>query len=225
MREKLRKFLARHRRNILVGKIGCNLGYLWQGFENQDYDVTTNGELFVVNSLARIKPRSLVFDVGAHIGEWAGMASRALPEGSIHSFEVIPATFSKLQQVCAGWPNVAIHNLGLGDRNCELEFSVAKDRDELTSGVAGVHGELHKFEFSTVRCPIITGDQFCAEHGIEHIDLLKIDVEGMEPMVLKGFAGMLERRRIGAVNSSTVRSICRRASFSVISMDCWADTT
>ena len=30
-----------------------------------------------------------------------------------------------------------------------------------------------------------TGDKYCAEHGIAHIDLVKIDVEGMERQVLK----------------------------------------
>lgn len=199
MREQIRKFLARNRRHKLVGKVGRGLGYFWQGFENQDYDVTTNGEEFVVRSLGRIKPAGVVFDVGAHTGEWAGMAADALPQGRIESFEVIPATFEKLRRACAGRSNVTIHNLGLGDRDGELEFSVAKGRDELTSGVAGVHGELHQFEFSTVRCPVTTGDRFCADHRIERIDLLKIDVEGMEPLVLKGFVGMLEQRRIGAV--------------------------
>jgi len=199
VREQARKFLARHRRHKLIGKIGRNLGYFWQGFENQDYDVTTNGEQFVLESLARVNPRALVFDVGAHTGEWAGMATAALPEGSIQSFEVIPATCEKLRQACAGRPRVTVHNLGLGDRDGTLEFSVAQDRDELTSGVAGVHGALHQFEYTVVPCPVVTGDRFCAEHGIGRIDLLKVDVEGMEPLVLQGFAGMLAGRKIGAV--------------------------
>ena len=198
MREQVRKFLAAHRRNKLVGKIGRSLGYFWQGFENQDYDVTTNGERFVLQSLAKVNPTATVFDVGAHWGEWASMAA-AVPQGTIHSFEVIPSTFERLRSACAQLPNVTRHNLGLGEARATVEFSVAKGRDELTSGVAGVHGELHQFEFSTVRCPIVPGDQFCAERDIERIDILKIDVEGMEPQVLRGFARMLAGHRIGAV--------------------------
>ena len=199
MREGLRKFLARHRRNKLVGKIGRSLGYFWQGFENQDYDVTSNGERFVVESVARLDPRAVVFDVGAHHGEWAGMAAAAVPGGRIHSFEVIPGTFAQLRAASAGWPNVTIHNLGLGESDGMLEFSVVAGREELSSGVAGVHGVMHKMGFSTTRCPVVTGDAFCAQHGIERIDLLKVDVEGMEPLVIRGFHRMLTERRIGAL--------------------------
>ena len=100
MREQVRKFLAAHRRNKLVGKIGRSLGYFWQGFENQDYDVTTNGERFVLQSLAKVNLTATVFDVGAHWGEWASMAAAVL-QGTIHSFEVIPATYEKLRSACA----------------------------------------------------------------------------------------------------------------------------
>ncbi|HEY0863824.1 MAG TPA: FkbM family methyltransferase [Lacunisphaera sp.] len=199
MRERLRKFLARHRRNRLVGKIGRNLGYLWQGFENQDYDLLTNGEQFVLRAVARVNPAARVFDVGAHRGDWARMAADVLPQGRIDSFEVVPSTYEKLRRGCAQLPNVTLHNLGLGETAGTVQFAVAEHRDELTSGVVGVHGELHKFEFTRVPCRVTTGDRFCAEQGIERIDFLKIDVEGMEPLVLRGFAGMLAAGRIGAL--------------------------
>src|SRR5258708_6238101 len=199
IREIVRKSLARHRRNKLIGKIGRNLGYFWQGFENQDYDVTTNGEAFVLRSLAQVTPAAMVFDVGAHWGEWARMAAAAIPQGNIQSFEAIPATLEKFRAACAHLSNVTAHNLALGEKEGSLEFAVAKDKDELSSGVAGVHGSMHKFEFSKVNCQVTRGDAFCAEKNIGHIDFLKIDVEGMEPAVLRGFAGMLEQGRVRAV--------------------------
>ena len=44
-----------------------------------------------------------------------------------------------------------------------------------------------------------TGDAYCATKGIDRIDLLKIDVEGAEHMVLRGFEQMLQHGAIRAV--------------------------
>jgi FkbM family methyltransferase len=199
MRDEIRRFLARHRRNRLIGKIGRNLGYYYQGFENQDYNTLTNGEAFVLRTLALVHPQAVVLDVGANRGDWARMAADAMPQGHIHSIEVIPATYAKLAETCADLPQVSHYNVGLGEASGQLEFSVSQGKDELASGLAGLHGDFHKFDFYKVTCPVLTGDSFCSQHKLEHIDLLKLDVEGLEPMVLKGFATMLNEKRIGAV--------------------------
>jgi hypothetical protein len=43
------------------------------------------------------------------------------------------------------------------------------------------------------------GDDYAREAGIERIDFLKIDVEGMEERVLRGFSGMFDRQAIDVV--------------------------
>jgi FkbM family methyltransferase len=199
MRDWIRRFLARHRRHWLVNKIGRNLLYYYQGFDNQDYDHSSNGEEFVLRTLAQVHPAAVIMDVGANRGDWAKMAVGAVPGGSVHALEVIPATYAKLLETCAQLPNVTPYNLGLGEVSGRLEFSVAKGRDELASGLAGVHGDFHKFDFYTVDCPMLTGDAFCERHALPRIDFLKLDVEGLEPMVLRGFTRMLGENRIGAV--------------------------
>jgi hypothetical protein len=44
-----------------------------------------------------------------------------------------------------------------------------------------------------------TLDGFASRHGVEHIDLLKIDTEGHDLEVLKGAAGMLDRNAISII--------------------------
>lgn len=46
---------------------------------------------------------------------------------------------------------------------------------------------------------MVRGDDYCAEHSIDHIDLLKIDAEGTDHLVLKGFERLLEARAVEAV--------------------------
>ena len=43
---------------------------------------------------------------------------------------------------------------------------------------------------------VIRGDDFCANHGVSRIGLLKIDTEGHDVDVLAGFCGMLRDHRI-----------------------------
>lgn len=198
-RESIRRFLARNRRHWLINKLGSNLAYYYHGFENQDYNPQSNGERFVLERLAALKPSPLIFDVGAHYGEWAVMAAQAAPRASIHSFEVIGATYAKLAEQCKGVNQITPHHLGLSDASGMIEFSVALENDTLSSGVPGLHGEFHQFEYYRESCAVARGDEFCAQHGIGHIDLLKIDVEGLESKVISGFSKMLREKRIGAI--------------------------
>lgn len=56
--------------------------------------------------------------------------------------------------------------------------------------------QFHKYQPQKFEAKVSTGDMFCADKGIETIDFLKIDVEGYEHKVLKGFEGMLKRGNI-----------------------------
>jgi hypothetical protein len=42
-------------------------------------------------------------------------------------------------------------------------------------------------------------DGYCQSQGVEFIDFLKVDVEGMEPYVLQGARALLKERKIAAI--------------------------
>lgn len=48
-------------------------------------------------------------------------------------------------------------------------------------------------------CAVEAGDDYCRDHGIEHVNFLKLDVEGFEQKVLKGFDTMLTYGRIDVI--------------------------
>ena len=45
-------------------------------------------------------------------------------------------------------------------------------------------------------CPVTTGERYVKEQGIERIDMLKIDVEGMDLQVIKGFGDGLQQIKV-----------------------------
>ena len=72
-------------------------------------------------------------------------------------------------------------------------FSKAYDGHHALSDV-GASETTETFEVETV-----TLDEFAAARGIEHIDVLKVDVEGFEAEVFEGAAGLLGRHAVDLV--------------------------
>jgi FkbM family methyltransferase len=142
---------------------------------------------------------AIVVDVGANIGQFAMAAAARLKPARIFSFEPSRRTFEFLQ--------AAIRDAGLQDLIVPQRFALS-DREEQAvlysshegAAIASLYDLHHppsefKPEFSET-VTTTTLDKFCAEHGVERIDYLKIDVEGHEFSVLRGASRMLSERRI-----------------------------
>jgi FkbM family methyltransferase len=183
---------------------------LHRDYENWDYNFETNGEFNALRQLAQIPDINVVFDVGANRGEWLSTASQLFPNASIYAFEIVPQTFDELNQNCQGNPNINLYNIGLSDREGETTVFVSPIYSGLSTCVPDFSRDFHNLDTMPVQGKLTTGDRFCQEYQIPQIDFLKIDVEGLEDKVLKGFEGMLRSRNIrviqfeyGNINIST----------------------
>ncbi len=181
-----------------------------RGFENLDYNFDTNGEAYVLQTLQAKTQLKTIFDVGANQGDWSKIASQAFPQAIIHSFEIVPATYRKLEENCRACANVHPHNLGLSDQNGPTKVFFNPQHSTLATCVPGFTQDFHHFEPQAEDAQVATGDSFCAENKISTIDFLKMDVEGFEPNVLRGFDGMLKTGRVkimqfeyGYINAAT----------------------
>lgn len=171
-------------------------------WKNKQYDVHQNGEAALLARLAPFRPRVL-FDVGANEGDWASAAATALPEATIHAFEIVPAMATLLRERAARFgERVVVNPVGLSDQAGTITIYRTPDDSTKTSALR-ISPE-HTAASSPK--PVIaeqaearTGDSYLAEHGIARIDLLKIDVEGAEETVLRGFARAFEEQRITLV--------------------------
>jgi FkbM family methyltransferase len=178
---------SRHRNPIVRGLRRVSHSYLDLS-GNHSYDAGRNGEFRLLRRLGAGNVEC-VFDVGANEGEWVMGAARLLPQARFHCFEIVPDTARELvERTRAIGDRIQINAVGLSDAPGTLDVHVYPGFTEGASATdfehSGMRSELQK-------CDVIVGDSFCEERGIERIDLLKIDTEGFDLRVLRGFDRML----------------------------------
>lgn len=188
------RFAARHRRNFLVRKVAKACESFLLSYENLDHGMQRNGELFVLRALARFDLRT-VFDVGANVGDWTIVARHALPTAAIHAFEISEPTWRRLCDNTRHLDGIHCRNVGLADS----ERTVTIRRYDGLPALTTMYEYPHTLPFTEVRADVITGDSYAEGNGIERVDYLKVDVEGMEHLVLKGFSKTIERGAIDVI--------------------------
>jgi FkbM family methyltransferase len=187
-------FVSRNRRNAGVRLLAGFCDKIIKSYENSNYDVYTNGEYYVLKQLSQTNPK-VVFDVGANVGDWALMVNKAHPNAAIHCFEIVPSTFEELREQSQNNSQIILNKLGLSDREGSVEVRYFPENSTLSTTL----DYPHSLESVKVECSVTTGDLYVKRNGIEHIDLLKIDVEGAEHLILKGFKECFENNRISIV--------------------------
>jgi len=162
-------------------------------YKGWNYNIEMNGERWLLRQLARFKP-TLVFDVGSNEGDWTAAVLAEIPTAQVHAFEIIDTTSAELVKRMQGEPRATINRFGLSDRTGTLTMRAFEGSSKLATCTDYPHGK-----FRELSCPVRSGDDYLNEHQIDRIDLLKIDVEGAERLVLKGFEQALDGGRIDVI--------------------------
>lgn len=155
-----------------------------------------------VRAATRFLPASeaVVFDVGAHAGEWtlALLEAAGSRIQAVHAFE--PSAHHQAALAAIADERVRPLPLALGEAAGERVLFA----DRAGSGLASFYARrLDHFgiamgEREMVR--VTTLDAFMAEHGIPKIDFLKLDVEGHELAALEGAGRALASGAIRALS-------------------------
>ena len=188
----LQKFIPRHRNNKLLqmlDKFSTTYHFI---YENLNYNCENNGELFLLNKLNHSNNLNCLFDVGANIGTYSLLARDINKKCSIFAFEPVPDTFIELQKKVLN-KDIKTFNFALGNDLVQKEMLVPKDSKLSTLLLDNSH-LAKKDDCQYVSVKIVTGDEFLKnKYDFSRISLLKIDTEGYESEVLKGFRGIISR--------------------------------
>jgi len=121
----------------------------------------------------------IVVDMGAHIGAFAVRAARLAHRGQVYAYEASAKNYALLTE------NRQLNNL----KNLHIENSAVSDRcGELplyTPAGNSILGSLLQETSSSIEMvQATTFSDIIAEHALEQIDFLKVDVEGAEFEIL-----------------------------------------
>jgi len=132
-----------------------------------------------------------VFDVGANIGITSlAFAKSVGPTGKVLAFEPSPNSFKSLKnQIRLNHLEEIITPLDYAVTNQQglMEFWHSEDPYDMQDGPATGPGE-HRCK---IEVRAITLDSFCTERQLQP-DIIKIDVEGFEPLVLEGVTKLIQ---------------------------------
>jgi FkbM family methyltransferase len=148
---------------------------------------------------------TIIFDVGANVGNTVTAYATEFPMATIFAFEPATESFERLKELASD----RIHPVqcALGDRVGDAAFHLLSKSGwhsllPPAQGVSQWRSEKNELEhLATVSTSLDTIDHFCLEHAVSKIDVLKIDVQGSELKVLHGAETMLKSGRINWIYS------------------------
>src|SRR4030095_14202301 len=137
-----------------------------------------------------IKEEDYVFDIGANIGYYSlQAAARIGKNGKVFAFEPVSSTYKKLIDNIKinSFANIIAENIAISNKEGEIELFVA---DELSTGSSSISMHVN-FSGIKEKVSTIILDEYAADNNIKKVDVVKIDVEGCEPMVIEGMTKIM----------------------------------
>jgi len=174
---------------------------------NKEYEKRFSREQLLQNLVKFSEP--IIFDVGAHRGESVSFLKRIFPSASIYSFEPDPDSYKELSSFNVA--RVCYFNLAISDSDGTASFYRnkishtnsllkvnLKSKDSISIAKATEVNDTQFFEGFNEEVKVISVrlDSFTYSNSIDHIDLLKIDVQGAECRVLNGAIETLKKTKV-----------------------------
>lgn len=168
--------------------------------------------------MERARDAQVIFDIGANVGLYALLAAAANPRAQIHAFEPTPeihATFLNNLQLNA-MQQVHAHRLGVARTTGRAFLQGCRGEDGTNEGMNYVALDRGPETIATVE--MVALDDFCRDHEIATIDLLKLDIEGGEYAALLGARRLLEARAIRCMFIELFEWASNRAGHSTVTI-------
>ena len=156
---------------------------------------------------------STIVDVGANVGATSVYFSHVYPDATIHAVEPAAAPRELLRRNVEG-RRIVVHPIALASSNAEAVPLYAGEDG------ASILGSIYRRETNTDVAESITlrhAGEWAEEHGIDVIDILKVDVEGAEVEVLSALEHLLPTVKVVYVEYDSRQA--RRDVFRLLERD------
>ena len=136
------------------------------------------------------------FDLGANLGQYTLLAaSRVGRSGGVHSFEPCKRMFEELTFNVSlnGFSETCVlNNVAVSERGGWATLSTYPPGYEVYGSI-GLTERPEGQRVGSEEVQTIGLDDYIAEKHVDHVDLVKIDIEGAELLALRGAKGLLSR--------------------------------
>jgi len=170
------------------------------GILNPESEKISGEGYFIERHVSKIK-KGVVLDVGANVGKYSKLIKRMNQDIAIFAFEPHPSTYQRLIQNVDGM-DIKTYNVGVGasDGSLYLYDYADKDGSPHASLYKDAIEQIHKGQAIAHKVRIISLDDFVTENNIDRVGLLKIDTEGHEMEVLKGFERCIRDNKVDLIH-------------------------
>jgi len=133
-----------------------------------------------------VKEGDVVIDIGANVGYFTVLLANLVgPKGKVYAFEPDPRNFNLLQRSIEsnGYSHVIAEQKAVS--NEAGEFLLYQTQSWAANALTRAE------HVGTVKVQVITLDEFLS--GEDHIDFVKMDMDGSEPLAIEGMAQLIQR--------------------------------
>jgi len=138
------------------------------------------------------KDPKVIIDLGAHIGTTVLYFANKFPNAKIYAIEPEQNNFEILQKNISKYENVIPIKAAIWSKN-ENRYLKERNKGNLGYTVAETYNNTITTE-QEIKC--ITLDWLMENYNLDHIDILKIDIEGAEKNLLENSKQWIERVKI-----------------------------
>jgi FkbM family methyltransferase len=140
----------------------------------------------------------VVFDVGANAGIYSLAALATQPSAAVHAFEPTPEIAVQLRADAQlnGLNRLHVHEAAVFKSDGYATLKRCRGQLESNEGMNFISTDMNG---PGERVKTISLDRFCQEHSIQHVDLIKLDVQGQEHSVLQGAQQLIKSRRLQTI--------------------------
>ena len=194
--------ISKNSLNRILSRFGVELhgkGYL-QSLEKGEF----KKDCYEVQRKLIKKNDPVIFDVGANVGDITAKYLECFPQATLYAFEPFPDSFNLLSSRFLNNNNVCCIQKAASSTEGPKQFFVNKNVDTnslLPPIKSGLTSDAQVKNISSITVSSIVLDDFCTIENINHIDILKMDIQGGEYDALNGLKKLLQTSSIDLIYS------------------------